>query len=530
MTVVPVLSNLISKLKAEANKRNRKQTGLLEWGMKYVPHYFTRNFAHVHVELAEELDRLTFERDQKVAVIMPRGYAKSTIASFLKALKSICEGTERYILIGSKTEDLAGKYLSSIKDELEGNLLIQQDYPEACRQGKVWNTTRIETGNDVCVEVFGKGSGVRGRKFKQYRPSLIILDDPQENEDVNSPTVRTSDIEWLNRSLLPCGDRGTNFFIIGNNLHTASMIAECSRKADYKTIRFSAIEQWPTNMALWNHWEQLYMACFTKEEKLACKTYYNDNKAMMDEGAKVLWEEKESLYDLMVLRASLGHAAFDAEKMNNPRDPEKCEFSEEWFLGDDVWYNTLPEGENSIRVGYNDPSKGKQARSRDYSPIITLHFYPKLRKCYVECDIRKIPVTELTDSIIRWHKQVHYDAFGIESNGFQEMIGDELQAKLMDQGIVMPVHGIQNYTTNKNVRISTLSIWFQRRFFVYKRACPYTRILIEQLLEHPFARHDDGSDALEGATRLLTMVSDLDNDTEAGDLYDDGLGDNLCGL
>jgi predicted phage terminase large subunit-like protein len=527
---INLVETLANRVKASYNKLTRKQIGMLEWGKKYVPHYFTREFSHFHIELANKLDALTFDRDQKTCVIAPRGYAKSTISTFLKVLKSVCEGTEKYILIGSNTEDLAAKYLASIKEELEGNALLRQDYPQACQQGSVWNSSRIETGNDVCVETFGKGSGVRGRKFKQFRPSLIILDDPQETDDVISPTIRKNDIEWLNRSLIPCGDRGTNIFIIGNNLHTESMVADCSKKPDWDTISFAAIEQWPTNMELWDHWEQLYLSCYTKDEKEGCQNYYLINKEMMDVGAIVLWPEKESLYDLMVMRASLGHAAFDAEKQNNPRDPSKCEFDESWFQGDDVWYTQLPTEKHSIVVGYNDPSKGKQGRKRDYSPIITLHFYPELKRCFVECDIRKIPVTELTDSILRWHRQVQYHAFGIESNGFQEMIGDELIAKAAEKNIVMPVYGIENYGVNKNVRISRLSVWLNRRFFVFKKACPYTRLLIEQLLNHPFSEHDDGSDALEGALRLLTMVSGLDNSIEPHEIADDGLGDNLCGL
>lgn len=521
--------SLVAKAMAKQATLTRPKLGLIEWGKKYVPHYFTREFSHAHYTLAAELDRLTTVRAQKVVIIMPRGYAKSTFASFLKALKSICECSERYILIGSKTEDQASKYLASIKEELESNDLLRQDYPTACVQGKVWNNSRIETGNDVCVEVFGKGTGVRGRKFKQHRPTLIISDDLQESDDVNSPTMRGNDIEWYNRSLMPCGDSGTNYFLIGNNLHQESIVAKCSINPEYKAIRFSAIEKFPKNMGLWNAWEERFLSCRSEEDKDECLRYYTNNKSMMDEGAELLWEAKETLYSLMCMRASIGHPAFEAEKQNNPRDPSKCEFPEEWF-GDERWYNELPKGIPRITVGFNDPSKGKSGRKRDYSPIITLHFFPTLRLCYLEADCRKIPVTQLTDSILDWHKLVKYDAFGVEANGFQELIGNELMAKALEKNILLNVIPIENYGVNKNVRISRLSIWLQRGFFRYKRNCPYTRLLVQYLLEHPFAEHDDPPDALEGGLRILTMVSNLDTAEEAVDVFDDGLGDNLCDM
>ncbi len=524
--------SLVDKAKAKQATLTRPKLGLIEWGKKYVPHYFTRPFSHAHFTLAAELDRLTLTRAQKVVIIMPRGYAKSTFASFLKALKSICECTERYILIGSKTEDQASKYLASIKEELESNPLIREDYPSACTQGKVWNNSRIETGNDVCVEVFGKGTGVRGRKFKQWRPTLIISDDLQESDDVNSPTMRNNDIEWYNRSLMPCGDTDTNYFLIGNNLHQESIVAKCAVNPEYKAIRFSAIEIWPSDdaMKLWDAWEEKFLSCRSEEDKEECELFYNDRKAAMDEGAQLLWPEKESLYQLMSMRASIGHAAFEAEKQNNPRDPSKCEFSEEWF-GEERYYNELPKGIGRITVGFNDPSKGKkQGRRRDYSPIITLHFYPTLRLCYIEADCRKIPVTQLTDSILDWHKLVKYDAFGIESNGFQELLGNELMAKSLERGVLINAIPIENYGVNKQVRISRLSVWLQRGFFRYKKGCPYTALLVKYLLEHPFADYDDPPDAMEGALRVLTMVSNLDTKEEAIDTFDDGLGDNICDM
>jgi predicted phage terminase large subunit-like protein len=526
-----IVERFLDKVKAKASLLTKKQMGLIEWGKHYVPHYFTRKSAAFHFELAAELDRLVLERDQKVVVVIPRGYAKSTITTFLKALKSICEGTERYILIGSKNEKLASKYLNDIKKELEENELLRKDYPTACEVGAAWNSERIETGNDVCCEIYGKGSGVRGRKYKQYRPSLIILDDPQETDDVNSPTVRENDIEWMKRSLFPVGDTGTNIFVVGNDLHVQSMVGWCTRNSEFKCIKYSAIEVMPTRMDLWDEWEQRYISCYSKEDKVAIKQFYLEHQTEMDSGAKILWPEKESLYDLMSMRAS-GHAAFDAEKQNNPRDPSRSEFESAWFpeQNPSLWYDTLPTDIHKVVIGYNDPSLGKKAKSRDYSPILTGHFVPEHGCMYLECDVRKIAVTTLTDSIIDWHKAVHYDFFGIESNGFQQLLSEELYAKLMEQGIALPIAEVQHYGVQKNTRISSLSIWLKRGFLRFKRNCPYTRILLQQLQDHPFADHDDASDALQGLIKLLCDVTGLDSKDghEYGEA-DDGLGDNLLG-
>ena len=48
-------------------------------------------------------------------------------------------------------------------------------------------------------------------------------------------------------------------------------------------------------------------------------------------GTEVLWEEKLSYYDLMVMKVTEGEASFNSEEQNEPINPEDCVFNEEWF-------------------------------------------------------------------------------------------------------------------------------------------------------------------------------------------------------
>jgi hypothetical protein len=431
-------------------------------------------------------------------------------------LKAICENTERYIILLADTTEHAESYLKTIADELDYNEDLRKKYPLACKHGDVWNAGRIETASGTCVEALGKGKSLRGRKFRQYRPTMIVLDDPQNDEDVLSPSTREKDINWVDRTLIPAGDTETNYLVIGTNLHRESIVNTLTTRSDFTIMRYASIQEWPTNMELWEQWEILY---HSGKDAIA---YYNDNKAMMDAGAVVLWPEKESLLDLMILRANIGHIAFATEKQNDPRDASKCEFDETWFDGDDVWYDRLPTGVNLITVGYCDPAKGGESKRRDYAANILLHYAPTLGQCFVTADIQRCPVNVLIDNINN-HCIAHSPVvFGVEANGFQEMIVDEAVAKYP----LLPLQPIQNYGIHKNTRISRLSIWFQRRFFRYKRGCKSTKLLIQMLLDHPKSLHDDGPDALEGALRVLTSVSNLDT-TDVEQPADDQLGDNI---
>lgn len=500
---------------------------MISWGRKYVPHFFFRGGCTFHQEVGDVLDDMAINRGQNVLVVAPRGNAKSTLCSMTAPLKFICEGTEKYILLISDTADQARGYLKTITQELEHNEALNKKYPLACQAGDTWNRDRIETKNGVCIEAIGKGVSVRGRKFNQYRPTLVILDDPQNDDDVISATTRARDIDWFDKALIPAGDTDTNFFVIGTNLHRESIVNMLTMRSNFKVMRYASIQTWPHSEHLWKEWEIFYITGRAKE----AQHYYIEHKSELHDGASVLWEEKENLLQLMQLRATIGHIAFATEKQNEPRDPNKCEFDETWFEGDDVWFDTLPTDHEliphgCITVGYCDPAKGGETKRHDFPAIINLHYYPDLGRCYVTCDMTREPVNKRIDTILRYIDLYKMIAFGVEANGFQQLMAEELTAK----SPLAPILEIVNQGVHKNTRISRLSLWFQRRFFVFKRGCRHTKLLMQQALDHPNSDHDDGPDAMEGAIRVLTQMVDLSivtTATEVQPLGDDGLGDNI---
>ena len=510
---------LADKIKTKATELSATDSklGLQEWALKYIPHFFYRGMCELHNKLCDIADDLKVHRGKKVLVIAPRGNAKSTWVSLAVPLRAICEGTEKYIILCADTAGQAEAYLKSISIELESNDLLRQDYPLACQKGETWNTGRKETANGVCVEALGKGNNVRGRKFRQFRPTLIIVDDPQNDEDILSPNTRKKDVEWFDKALVPAGDTGTNYFVVGTMLHRECIVGELANRADFDIVKFASIISWPTHLdTLWAQWIKYYHS-----DKDKCVKFYQDNKDKMNEGVHVLWPEKEDILTLMQMRENIGYQAFASEKQNDPRDPSKCEFPEEYFEG--VMYENPPAYSKIVTVGYLDPALGGETKKHDFPAIITLHYLPEYNYCLVEVQMKKKPVNQIVDDMVDWHKQVKYSAFGIESIGFQTLVLEELQSKAP----LFPCTPIDNSGQHKNTRISRLGIWLQRKFFRFKMHDPDTKILLQQLKDHPHSDHDDGPDALEGALRVLTLLVNPTEDNELVDAIDDGLGNNL---
>lgn len=160
------------------------------FGRAYLPHYFIRKSPHFHEELDEIWSRGVMKgrnplKEAKVisrlkgsrqVVAAPRGHAKSTNFTFKDSLHAILYAYKHYILILSDSSEQAEGFLDDIKTELEDNANIIMDFG-SLKGDKAWRTGVILTKTDIKAEAIGSGKKVRGRRHRNWRPDLIVLDD-----------------------------------------------------------------------------------------------------------------------------------------------------------------------------------------------------------------------------------------------------------------------------------------------------------------------------------------------------------------
>lgn len=223
----------------------------------------------------------------------------------------------------------------------------------------------------------------------------------------------------------------------------------------------------------------------------------------MLEGTKVLWEESQSYYDLMVQREDEGYISFDSEMQNEPVNPRDCIFNMEdvhyWddqFATDDELLAFFKnKGQTLWTYGACDPSTGNKNKRGDYSAIVTMVHDAENDIYYVlDADLDKRPLDKTLDAILMLHDKRKFFNFGFEANGFQDYLADDLTKRALSNGKKdLSVEKIIN-TTDKRSRIESLqpmikngSIRFSKRH----------RILLEQLKLYPKGKHDDGLDALQ---------------------------------
>lgn len=499
----------------------RRQLGAFDleyFGRAYLAHYFVRPSPKFHGELdriwregvmkgmnpadsAKEINRADGCRR---AIEAPRGHAKSTTFTFKDSIHAAVYAYKHYEIILSDSSDQAEGFLADIKTELEENAALREDFGELV--GKVWKASVILLSNGVKIEAIGSGKKIRGRRHKQWRPDLIVCDDLENDENVNTTEQRKKLRDWFYKAVSKAGDTYTDIVYIGTLLHFDALLANVAKNPSYKTARYQGVISFAANTDLWDAWERIFTDLTNDRRQEEALAFFEANRAEMLEGTQVLWEEKLSYYDLMVIRISEGEASFNSEIQNDPIDPESCTFQEEWF---DYWDDTgkIPPDFSDPKFlffGSNDPSLGKNKKS-DTSSIFAVAKDTSTGYLYVIiADIAKRKPDKIIEDALDASRRLKRDfkrpyyKFGVETVQFQYYFAEIMRQKAAAVGEYLPIEEI-NSTQNKEARIQSLQPFVKNGYIKFSRR---HKALLKQMMEYPMGRNDDGPDGLEMAVKL----------------------------
>jgi predicted phage terminase large subunit-like protein len=176
--------------------------------------------------------------------------------------------------------------------------------------------------------------------------------------------------------------------------------------------------------------------------------------------------------------------------------------SEYW--GDWVLVERLPDRSRWLASAVAvDPSLGKEANVGDDSAIVLVTVCDDL--VWVEADLERRPPWKLIRDVIAFCDRHRPDLVGFEANQFQELLVHEFERATGGSGLRWPVFQIKN-SVNKLLRVRRLGPYIVRRELRILDT-PGGRLLLQQLMEFPQGKHDDGPDALEMAIRLILETS-----------------------
>lgn len=411
-----------------------------------LPHHFSLNPAPFHREIYNQL----VQKKQKNVVVAPRGHAKSTVITLSYALYSIVFCEASFIVILSDTLTQAKLFLEAVKSELEGNDRLKEIFGEFV--GDRWGEESITTSNDIRVVCKGAGQKMRGLKYKNHRPDLVIIDDLENDELVDSPDRRKKLANWFFKAVEPMMSKETGRMVmIGTILHYDSLLNKLAKDKNYNPLFYRAIMN-----------------------------------------GEALWKEQYSLQDLEDIKqrykAQGQIDTFFQEYMNEPISNENAEFKKEYFRyyeDDEVLIKSLSK---FITVDLAISEK----ETADYT-VIMVSGIDAIGNMYVLEYIRdRLTPIETIEWIFNMEAKWKPHITGVESVAYQRSLIWFLQDEMKRRNRYFKVEELKA-DTDKERRIRGM----QPRYAlgtVYHKA--HMTELEEELLLFPKSPHDDLSDAL----------------------------------
>ena len=251
------------------------------------------------------------------AFAYPRGHGKTTtitlgfLAWVLSEWRNMphFRGEPPFILIVSDTLEQARDRSLDLRDHIEGNELLRDEYgdqvPTAKRKrgGTKWTETDWTTADGCRIKAVGSGTKVRGMLRKGRRPTLIVCDDLENDEAVATQARRRKLERWLQKALIPCGIEGRVATIaVGTILHADSLLSRLLSTEHYSgwlKRRFAAL--------------------------------YNDEGVPDAHGTIPLWPEGWPLFRLRARKRKIGSIAFTQEYLNQAIDEATALFRRNWL-------------------------------------------------------------------------------------------------------------------------------------------------------------------------------------------------------
>lgn len=213
----------------------------------YLPHYALLTSAPFHYELAQVLDSPDADL---IEVIGFRDSAKSTYATLAFPVRAAITGAYKFIVIINDTTEQVGITMDNIRHELENNAYIKQDFPHL-KTVKSWSKFNIVLSNGVRLIGRSRGQNIRGIRHRQYRPDLIIVDDPENLKQVKKKANRDATEAWFNAEVLPAKSAfGAKLVVIGNMLHNDGFISRLSKNPLFSVVRIPCVDE-STKLPLW---------------------------------------------------------------------------------------------------------------------------------------------------------------------------------------------------------------------------------------------------------------------------------------
>ena len=433
-----------------------------------------------HYEIA---DALMDNNIKQINIIAPRGHAKSSVVGGIYPIYHLMyDKSPKVVILVSRTQGHAVELLRTIKDVFDYSDHFRAVFGYwGMHSALEWSKSQIKLKDGSVIICKGTGQQIRGIKVGNQRPTCIIIDDPEDENNTKTAESMEQNLRWLLQSAVPSLDplRG-RLAVIGTPQHQRCMVETLKEMDGWKNMYFAPnLEK---NISLW---EEMHSVERLKEKRDELQSinrisvFYREYLCQIVGDEDQLFKEEYLQYYEGKITLENGYSYLHITEL----DGKPVE-------------DIRPV---SLFMGVDPASSTK--KTADYSTIFTIAIDKDLNRFVLPYYRRHASPMKLADSIIEYFKLYKPTKTRIETVGYQEMLRDYLRRKCdEDRLFISGLEIKESPRTSKSSRLETLEPYFaQKKFYLQKNM----QELKDELLLYPRGKHDDLLDGMFYANKNI---------------------------
>ncbi len=352
----------------------------------YFPQTFQLNWSCDHLDIIREIERGIIKGGFQ-AESAPRGTGKTSILE-RSGIFATFYGWRFFMVIIGASDAAAAEILEEIKNEIEFNDLLAEDFPEIVYPIRALNGINNRSAGQLCcgertlitwsneivlptirgsvasgaiIRTVGITGRIRGMKAIKsggvsIRPDFVLIDDPQTRESAESPEQCKKRMRTINGDILGLAGPGVKIsaFMTCTVIRpgdVADQILDNEQNPAWKGRRRKLLISFPANTELWTRYKEIWRESLRVNEDISDATeFYREHREEMDAGAEVSWPERYEPDEISGIQYAMNiyirsKETFYAEYQNEPMPEEGTDADR--ITVQQIWdrMNNRPRGE-----------------------------------------------------------------------------------------------------------------------------------------------------------------------------------------
>lgn len=455
----------------------------------------------------EEWWTLFCDPHPQVALAAPRRHAKTTAITHTCTLASVLFRERKYVLVVSDTVTQATQFIGDIKSELLNNDALRSLFgvKELLKDSEDDFICMMNDGYKFRVTAKGAEQKLRGLKWDNLRPDLIICDDLENDEIVLNKDRRDKFKRWFYASLLPSRSYRGIVRYVGTILHNDSLLENLMPKRGDKFTASNELKDWNTQAKPKIGWKAVkYRAHNPDFSQILWPTLYDKSwfQRMRDEYIS------NGIPDV-----------YSQEYLNYPLDESLSYFKRSDlidFTDQDRDFLKHPEWLKRHNIYIATDLAVSTADQRDWSVFVVGAIAEDGMLFILKVVRERIDSMEIVDRIFELNARYQPVCISMEKGQIEKSIGPFLRQRMLETGqfpTILPVAP----TTDKKARAQSIRARMRMGGVRFDKQADWFYELEDEAVLFGRGKHDDQIDALAYLGLILDKMVEGSTEKEVYD-------------